>query len=37
MKIAEDRGDGKRISEYCKAVVEEKDDNRNEIKIFNLF
>ena len=26
MKIAEDRGDGKRISEYCKAVVEEKDD-----------
>ena len=23
MKIAEDRGEGKRIPEYCKAVVEE--------------
>ena len=26
MKLAEDRGEGKRISEYCQAVVEEKDE-----------
>ena len=26
MKIAEDRGEGKRIPEYCKVVVEEKDE-----------
>ena len=26
MKIAEDRGEGKRIPEYHKAVVEEKDE-----------